>query len=161
MIRVTSLSNLRKCQEEFDEVWIISRHVKNQMKGITQVTDLSPSYDLLRKYTTLEKEGKWNADSFDKQYLPDFIKEMASSDVVVQRLNYLCKMDKEGKNICLLCFCKDERECHRSIVGGILQGAHRNVVFDDPNADYSKYYDMYREQRMKYKEETEQDRERE
>ena len=149
MIRVTSLSNLRKLEDSFDVTWIIARSVKNQMKDILQVQDLSPSYALLRKFKTIEDQGLWNDKSFDEEYLPDFIKEMAASDSVVKRLNELCRMDKEGKNVCLLCFCKDERECHRSIIGGILQGVGRNVIFDDPNADYSRYYGMYQEERKK------------
>ena len=46
------------------------------------------------------------------------------------------------KRICLVCFCDEEGLCHRSIVGGMLQGAGLEVK--GLMRDYSYYYDWYK-----------------
>ena len=55
------------------------------------------------------------------------------SSAVRDKLTELIRIDRQGKRICLACFCPDETLCHRSIVAGILQyaGIPVNGVKDD------------------------------
>ena len=47
-----------------------------------------------------------------------------------------------SKHICLICFCPEEALCHRSIIGGMLQGAGLEVK--GLSRDYSYYFDWYK-----------------
>ena len=58
------------------------------------------------------------------------------------KIEELERLDKEGKNIALVCFCPDEERCHRKIVAGILQGRGVAKVQTDGNKDFSVYNDM-------------------
>lgn len=68
--------------------------------------------------------------------MPVFLKEIQNS-AARKKLAELIDLDKQGKRICLACFCPDETLCHRSIVAGILQdkGIHVYGV----RGDYSQY----------------------
>lgn len=144
MIRITKISNLRNLgdyQNEFDEVWTIVRSLRNPIRGVQQVAELSPSVNLLTKYKRKADEGNWNAQTFAEMYVPRFIDEIRGSSAALDKLGYLYNADKAGKKICLLCFCGDETICHRSIVAGFLQGVGCNVKLDTDN-DYRKYHKM-------------------
>ena len=140
MIFIKSLRNYGDVKD-YDEVWAIVRNLKQQMPGIRQVMDLSPSWALFGKYRELHSAHKWNENSFRTIYVPQFLYEMKNnSQTTAPLLNYLWQADKDGKNIALLCFCEDEALCHRSIVAGLLQGVGANVK---AKADYSHYYDLF------------------
>ena len=142
MISVKSVKNFGGV-DKYDEVWVIVRSLKTPIAGAKQVEDLAPSRDLFLKYLELKKNNKWNADAFKNIYLPQFLYEIkANSKVTSPLLNELWRKDKEGKNIALLCFCDDEELCHRSIVAGLLQGVGCTV---SAKADYSRYYEAYKE----------------
>lgn len=147
MIAVKGIRQLRKA-DSYDEVWAIVRSLKNPIAGVKQVTALSPSRELFWKYLELERQKQWNAKSFREIYVPQFLAEMASdpenysAENPRKWLNELYRLDKAGKNICLVCFCEDETLCHRSIVAGLLQGAGCNVQTEIGN-DYSAYYTEY------------------
>lgn len=140
MIYVCNMRGINK-EIQFDEQWAIVRHVKSLSirSGIMQHTALAPSEELL--YNT-----KINHINFQEEYVPRFIEELAHREAAIQALNSLWKKDRNGKNIALICFCTDEETCHRSIVGGILQGAKAHV--EGLTKDYSAYYDLFVAQRQ-------------
>lgn len=140
MIHITNIRNIMN--GEYDEVWAIVRSLKSQSKALKQVTALSPSADLLGRYLALKGMGNWNAQTFTEVYVPQFLREMKENPEAKSALNYLWSQDKQGKNICLVCFCTDETLCHRSIIAGLLQGVGANVVTDTGD-DYMKYHQMY------------------
>lgn len=84
----------------------------------------------------LRDTGQWNADTFKSIYVPIFLKEMAGKEPQ-RKLSELIRLDRQGKRICLACFCRDEALCHRSIIAGILQC--RGVRVQGVKGDYSKY----------------------
>ena len=90
----------------------------------------------------LKNAGKWHEGTFREIYVPKFIREIRYSQEAADMLNLLVKKDREGANIALACFCPDEALCHRSIIAGLLQGAHCNVATETGN-DYSYYHLMY------------------
>lgn len=125
----------------YDEVWAIVRKMQRPNPNIIQVPALSPSWDLFSKYMDLKNNNNWNAETFRTVYLPQFLNEMHSAEARAE-LNKLYKLDKAGRNICLVCYCVDETLCHRSIIAGLLQGVGCNVV--GVKADYSSYYTQYK-----------------
>lgn len=138
MITVCSIRDAKP--EEYDETWAIVRSYKDAFPKVRQVADLSPSWDLFSKYRRFVSESRWGADAFEGTYLPQFINEM-QSERARKLIDGLCEADREGKDICLFCYCADESLCHRSIIAGILQGYGCDVR--GVNGDYSRYYDMY------------------
>lgn len=138
MITICSIRDARP--EEHDETWAIVRSYKNASPGVRQAADLSPSWDLFSKYRGFVSENRWGADTFEGTYLPQFIKEMQSGRAG-ELIDDLREADREGRNICLFCYCADESLCHRSIIAGILQGYGCDVR--GVSRDYSRYYDMY------------------
>ena len=142
MIYITSISNAKR--GEYDATYAIVRSMKNPSAWITQMPELSPEWNLFKKYLELRDDGNWNKKSFREIYVPEFIKSIKNNPAAVSWLNELYRLDqKEGKNICLVCFCKDETLCHRIIIAGLLRGIGCNVKTDTKN-DYSVYYEMYK-----------------
>lgn len=141
MIYVKNIRNAK--YNEHDEVWAIVRSLKSKSPQLKQVTALSPTTNLFFKYRNLVNSGKWNKQAFQDIYVPQFLEELKENkDISYPYLNKLYQLDKEGKNICLVCFCTDETMCHRSIIAGLLQGVGVNVVTETGN-DYTKYYTMF------------------
>ena len=133
MITVTNIRNINYAA--YDEIWAIVRSLKNPGK-MKHVPELSPSWALFKKYLRLKDTGQWNADSFKSVYVPTFLKEMAGTEAQ-RKLSELIELERQGKRICLACFCRDEALCHRSIIAGILQG--RGIQVQGVNGDYSEY----------------------
>lgn len=138
---IITITNFKGLKEHYDEVWAVVRSLRSN-NGITQVQALSPSWDLFNQYRELRDNGNWNANTFKEIYVPQFLKEMHSKQAK-DMLNELSWCDKQNYNICVVCFCKDEELCHRSIIGGLLQGVGRNVV--GLKQDYSYYYKQWKE----------------
>lgn len=140
MIRVTNIRNVKP--GEYDAVYAIVRSLKYKSAFMTQVPELSPSPELLHAYLNLKNSCRWNRESFDKIYTPQFLREMRYSQEAANRLNQMKRDSDAGKNMALVCFCPDEAMCHRSIIAGMLQGVGAQVV-TDTGADYSAYLPRY------------------
>lgn len=138
-----SIGSFKDINNSYDEIWIIVRSLKNgipQIGNCYHVPQLSPLWDLFRDYCDWSKKGIWNEKCFMERYVPRFLKQMHSTEAKYW-LNLLYNKSKEGKNILLVCFCSNEKLCHRSIVCGLLQGVGSITSADD----YSHYYQMYKE----------------
>ncbi len=133
MITVTEIRNVNYAA--YDETWAIVRSLKNPGK-MRHVPELSPSWALFKKYLRLRDAGQWNADTFKSIYVPTFLKEMAGMEAQ-RKLSELIELDKQGKRICMACFCRDEALCHRSIIAGIVQSA--GIQVQGVKGDYSEY----------------------
>lgn len=147
------LRNYYKIQNEvdsYDEVWAIVRSYKNPLPGVKHVPQLSPSWDLFKWFRQMNDEKLWKKSMFDDEYVPRFISEMNRHEPLVL-LNELKKKSESGKNIALICFCYDESQCHRSVIGGILKGVGCEVSCEKENNDYIKYFNMLKEMKQKGK----------
>lgn len=133
MVTITNIRNTGR--EAYDEVWAVVRSLKNPC-DMKHVPELSPSWGLFKKYLALRDAGRWNADTFQKIYVPVFIREMQSA-AARRKLAELIELDRQGKHICLACFCADEAICHRSIIAGILQSL--GITVSGVTGDYSAY----------------------
>ena len=133
MVTITNIRNIDYTAH--DEVWAIVRSLKYPGK-MQHVPELSPSWNLFKTYLSLRDEGKWNDDKFKNIYVPVFLQEMQTA-TARRKLAELIELDKQGKRICLACFCTKEDECHRSIIAGILQYA--GITVQGVKGDYSSY----------------------
>lgn len=136
MITILRISEVN--YSDYDEVWAIVRSLKYGNQKMRHVPELSPSWSLFKTYMDMRKEGRWNEDTFRKVYVPRFLKEMRGRE---QQM-LMGELFNTQKNIALVCFCEDECLCHRSIIGGMLQGAGANVR--GLSRDYSFYYEWYK-----------------
>lgn len=122
MIYLDSMKNTKKYEGKVSEVWAIVRSMKFPPKissaDIKQITDLSPSYDLFKKYLDLRNRGLWNQSAFDTIYTPQFLKELSENRNASKLLNILAT---SNENILLLCFCEDKNTCHRSLIAKKLR----------------------------------------
>lgn len=146
-----TVANLRDINpEDYDEVWIIMRHLKSvpeiikHKPNVKHVPELSPSEELFSWYRKIKKEGRWIKPVFDNQYVPKFLLEMKNKESM-NALNTLYKKSK-SLNICIGCTCTIEYMCHRSIIAGLLCGTNVTVQDDlkRPLEKYKFYYDMYK-----------------
>lgn len=124
--------------EKYSEVWAIVRSLKYANPKIKHVPELSPSWGLFNTYLRMKENGQWNEETFRKVYVPQFLKEMKGKEQ--QRL--MNELFSTTKSIALVCFCPEEELCHRSIIGGMLQGAGLDVK--GLHNDYSYYFDWYK-----------------
>ncbi|WP_099203906.1 DUF488 family protein, N3 subclade [Scatolibacter rhodanostii] len=142
MIEIKSIRNCKT--EEYDEVWAIVRSLKSKSNKIRQVKELSPTSDLFFKYLKWKKDGVWNETKFKEEYVPQFLQNLKyGQEKGYEKLNELYQKDKDGKKIALLCFCTDEKMCHRSIIAGLLQGVNCSIQTETQN-DYSFYFEKYK-----------------
>lgn len=141
MIDILSLKELDV--SKYDEVWLIVRSAKNcykllANKNVKQVAELSPSFNLFKKYLDLKNKGLWNYQAFLDIYVPEFLREAKLEPKFAYRLLEL--KAHQDKKYALVCFCGDERECHRSIVAALcyINGISVNTKYDINN--YIKSY---------------------
>ncbi len=100
-----------------DEVWQITRSNKN-IPGTLWVPDLAPSPDLYRQFLNQWKDKP--GEEWWHFYKNRFEQELKTGE----KLNALRKiwyLVQSGKVIALVCFCKDNNYCHRSLVGDFLK----------------------------------------
>lgn len=121
MITICQISQLKYAN--YDEVWAIVRSLKYANPNIRHVPELSPS-KLFCWYRQMKEEGRWNEETFQKIYVPQFLKEMRGE----KQQKLLNDLAQTKKHIALVCFCMEEEVCHRSIIGGMLQGAGVEVA---------------------------------
>lgn len=133
-------SSLRK---KMDYNFAIVRDIQKEYldPGEKQLSVLSPSNELFQWCCNMQASGNWNEDSFQQYFLPQFLQEMNSKEAR-HALNQIVKLDRAGKIVVLNSFFKDESLCHRSILGGMLQGVGCNVVMES-GKDYSNYYRLF------------------
>lgn len=117
MIYTCSIRNLN----EFDsntKKYAIVRSLKRPINGVTQLDILSPSKNLLYAYLRIKDAGKWNKDSFEQIYRPQFLHEMQSPEAQ-KMLRTIVEQSKQ-QDVVLACFCDNVQLCHRSIVAELL-----------------------------------------
>ena len=129
---------------DYDTVLAIVRKLKDNPKNLQQVQDLSPTIELLNRYIALKENNNWNICAFNKVYVSVFLEQVSQSQNARKWLNDIYQMDALGQKVCLVCHCKKEELCHRSIIAGILKGLGANVISKN---DYSRYYKMYKKLR--------------
>ena len=106
MIKETYLAILKRMKQEHPDAHfeVVTRTAKSI---------LSPSWQLLKT----AKENNWSFKTY-KHY---FLIEMKFSPQAIQRLRELKKL-AETKDVYLVCYEKNPKVCHRSILIEIMKG---------------------------------------
>lgn len=105
MITVTNIRNMKPTRYHY--AFAIVRSLKKRIPYVTQLQALSPSPNIFYKYLQLQKEGKWNQAAFDDWYTKAFLHQLSQDTVAQDTLRHILRLDQEGKNIVLACFCSD------------------------------------------------------
>ena len=110
------LKSLRQSKESSDGLRILitrfrPRYVKKGNENWDAwYRELAPSRQLWYDYFKSNKID-WN------QYRERFIEEMRDNPKSTELIHWLCKFENNNNNnITLMCFCENEKNCHRSIV---------------------------------------------
>lgn len=125
---------------------IVRRPVNGIPNGFIHTPQLSPSNELF------EKAQLWKANKFNDEdikylkergvspeskdawwilYKRDFSLEVNNRKDMIKALERLQILLKEGKKICLFCYCKDVNRCHRGIIGQHIKSLGFEVDFRD------------------------------
>jgi uncharacterized protein YeaO (DUF488 family) len=112
-----NLKSLRQSKESSDGLRILitrfrPRYVKKGNENWDAwYRELAPSRQLWYDYFKSHKIG-WD------RYRERFIKQMTDDPKSSELINWLCKFENNNNNnnITLICFCENEKRCHRSIV---------------------------------------------
>ena len=54
------------------------------------------------------------------EYRERFIEEMRDNPKSTELIDWLSKFEDNNKNMTLICFCENEKSCHRSIVKDLV-----------------------------------------
>jgi len=100
-----------------DEVWQITRSNKN-ISGVKWVPDLAPSPNLYSRFINKWKDKP--GEEWWHTYKGQFEQEL-KTDEKLNALRKLWSLVESGKVIALVCFCRDSRYCHRTLVGEFLK----------------------------------------
>jgi uncharacterized protein YeaO (DUF488 family) len=118
------LKSLRECRESSDGFRILitrfrPRYVKKGDENWDAwYRELAPSRQLWYDYFKSNKIG-WN------QYRERFIEQMKDNPKSIELIHWLAKFENndnnnnnnnKNNNVTLMCFCRDEKSCHRNIV---------------------------------------------
>lgn len=90
-------------------------------KGWVHYGEATPSKSLLFKIKDLEKNKKWNKETFQTQYVPFYLKEIKQNPNAKNELQSILDTIRSGKNVYYACYCGDATICHRSLVGEIIK----------------------------------------
>lgn len=134
MIHITNIRNMKP--ETHDYAYVIVRSLKYPVRHAEQLTALSPSTTIFWEFLRKQKTGQWNQNTFDEWYAPAFLSQIANDDDAKEVLQELIRMDKQGKDIVLSCFCSNPVLCHRTIIASVLAENGARVMPDAPIKNY-------------------------
>jgi|AKZA01.1.fsa_nt_gi Protein of unknown function, DUF488. len=96
------------------DIYLITR-AGYDVNGTIRLKGLSPSPDLFQRYIK-----EWKDVSDPEKWWPYYKKifsDELKTDEKLHDLRFIYKELLRGKNIVLVCFCKNHKYCHRSLVG--------------------------------------------
>lgn len=121
MLHIGSFRDIKP--DNYDQIWLCVRSLKqmpnNPNGNIIHVPVLSPSQKLFYHHLDLKNKGLWNSESFEKDFAPKFLQEMLQPEPLA-KLKELAELVKT-KNILVVCYCKEEHLCHRSLIYQIIE----------------------------------------
>lgn len=149
LIFLEKIANMNQLAEKYDKIYVIVRSIGKRnilmADNILHLPVLSPSWNLFAKYLNACKEKQFSEQWFQYVYVKQFLSEMQSQECR-DALNKLYQ-EAQTKNIAIVCYCKEENLCHRSIIMGLLQGAEHECSKQITccSTDYSHYYNQFKQ----------------
>ena len=124
MIYTSYISNLKNIPDNYYKL-IITRYNKINPKNFNNcfhAAVLSPNEQLLKEF----KNGEISYQEFYDRFLKQVYNDNFAKDVIKKILDY----DRKDLNVVLLCYEKDLKDCHRCIVGKILERNGGRVKYE-------------------------------
>ena len=92
--------------------------------------DLAPSEETFKIYKTLKSCGNWNETTFQQEYRPSFMQDMAMPNALLL-LDKIAQLVNNDVDVILKCTCgkANKHICHRTLVGELLKQRGLNVIF--------------------------------
>jgi uncharacterized protein YeaO (DUF488 family) len=128
MIILGSMRDCERLKAECHKVYAIVRSYKKPIKGVEQLSVLSPSPALFGFYLEKKNRGEWNDVAFGI-YKKRFEEELHSEEALNALRGIWKASQKQHKKIGLVCYCPDFRYCHRSLVGEFLESYGCEVIY--------------------------------
>lgn len=117
MIYTSYFGNMKKLPDDEYTYVAISATVPEGINCL-HYKKLAPSYDNLKQY----KEGSISFEQYKDRYINETLSKLKPVDVVTE-IKHNLGVELNNKHIVLLCYEKDVKGCHRSIVGKWLSDA--------------------------------------
>ena len=109
-------------------IWACVRSFGKLNPAVYQhVPELSPSWNLFKKFRNIQATYGWNRENFLRLYGECFPKEM-ENPVSQKKLAEALALDRAGETVYLCCFCADPSTCHRSLLAEMLRNMGANVI---------------------------------
>lgn len=126
-VYLCSLSNLDIYKKIEYKCFIVRSPGKIDFKkyNLFHIPELSPSSSLFNKYLK-----EWKSCNYDwfPLYKEIFEKELQSYMLPI--LDNIESVLKNGTDVLFICFCKDHKKCHRSIIGDYYKEKNYTVHYD-------------------------------
>lgn len=87
------------------------------------------------------EKGTISEDWFNNIYVDRFLLELFNNKKSLEELIYLRDLSFK-EDVELICYCTNEKLCHRSIIIGILQGT--KALVSENIEDYSYYSEKFK-----------------
>lgn len=126
----TSLTNSKDLPPWINTKIFAVRSYKSIPNGWIHSGNLCPSKELFFETQKLKKEGNWGEESFNKHYVPKFIKQMQSSYEAKFELRQIMNLLDSGKDVAFACYCSDHNICHRSLIGKFIRKKGYEVILN-------------------------------
>lgn len=136
------LSNLKSVEKKDNAVFlfIVRSDLNIKSDRIIHYPNLSPSLELFYKtrrwkrgefreneINYLKKTGEW--PDWWPLYEKLFEEEISQREDMIEGISYVENLIKEGKDVYLICFCKQTERCHRGILGKMFANKKYTVKF--------------------------------
>lgn len=118
MIEYVSLRELKI--DEFDQIWCVTRSKKSVVRNSIRVECLAPSIELFNDSQTAKKEDRFN-EFFEQEYVSRYLDQIRNNHEAMTMLQYLKYLSDSGQRCAIVCFCKDEKFCHRSLIKQLVE----------------------------------------
>lgn len=118
------LANIYTYSKEVPENCICINVARKNKEGLNQIIELAPSNALFGWYIN----NKTNEDWF-KTYKKRYKEEIQSNEVALEKMRYIKSLLDSGKDVALLCYCRDYNKCHRSILGEAFKAIKYEIIY--------------------------------
>ena len=97
---------------------------RKDMSGVNDKRiSLAPSRELFNWYMN----NKNNVNGFD-DYEKVYMNQLKNNKYALNELSSIKNMLESGKDVCLLCFCRNINTCHRSLIGRLFKNKGFDVI---------------------------------
>lgn len=102
----------------------IARKPMKDSRISEHIIELAPSKELFSWY--MANKG---IDNWFKEYKKVYKQEIQNNEIALEKMRYIKRILDSGKDVVLLCYCRDVSKCHRSIIGEAYEYVGVEVIY--------------------------------